>query len=319
MPGDAANRPRGVGETYDRAMRADLTTMTTPDGRQLEYLVTGPAEGPTLLFHSGMPSPAADFSCLTGPAARLGLRTISYSRPGYGRSTGRAGRSVADAVEDVTTLLNELGVTEFHTLGWSAGGPHAVACAALLSDRCQAATLLASLAPYAARDLDFLAGMEDIEDWNAAIGGFDELDAFLRPLLGDFQQATAASVREDFDNLLSSADKAALTDTFADELANVFRRAVETGIDGWRDDALAFVKHWGFAVSEITVPVAVWHGRQDRLVPFAHGEWLAAEIPDGEFHPLDPDGHLSLTTQMDTILANLFSLRGSPPTSRTSS
>jgi pimeloyl-ACP methyl ester carboxylesterase len=287
-------------------MHEDLTTLTTRDGRQLEYLMTGPSEGPALLFHSGMPSSAVDFSWLTGPATALGLRTISYSRPGYGRSTARPGRSVADAVEDVTALLDELGVTEFRTLGWSGGGPHALACAALLSDRCLATTVLASLAPYQAGDLDFLAGMEqeNIEEWNAAIAGFDELDALLRPFAPAFREATAASVREDFDNLLSSADKAVLTDTFADELAYAFRRAVETGIDGWRDDGLAFVKHWGFAVSEITAPVAVWHGRQDRLVPFAHGEWLAAEIPDGEFHPRDGDGHLSLITQVDAILAN---------------
>jgi pimeloyl-ACP methyl ester carboxylesterase len=252
--------------------------------------------------------------------AALGLRTISYSRPGYGGSTERAGRSVADAVEDVTALLDELGVSEFRTLGWSGGGPHALACAALLSDRCLAATLLASLAPYDARDLDFSAGMQQdaIEDWNAAIGGFDELDAFLRPLIGHFQQATAASLSEDFDNLLSSADKAALTGTLADELANAFRRAVESGVGGWRDDDLAFVKHWGFAVADITVPVAVWHGRQDRLVPFAHGEWLTAEIPTGEAHPLDHDGHLSLTTRIDRILANLVTLDGSPPMSRAS-
>jgi pimeloyl-ACP methyl ester carboxylesterase len=301
-------------------MNANLTTLTTEDGRQLEYLVTGPADGPALLFHVGTPSAAVDFSGLTGPAAALGLRTISYSRPGYGRSTERAGRSVADAVEDVTTLLDELGVDEFRTLGWSGGGPHALACAALLPGRCEAATLLASLAPYEARGLDFLAGMgrENIEEWQAAIGGFDEIDALLRPLLGHFQQVSSASLSEDLDGLLSNVDRAALTGTFADELAHAFRRAVETDIDGWRDDDLAFVRHWGFAVSDITVPTAVWHGRQDRFVPFAHGEWLAAEIPNGEAHPLDREGHLSLITHLDEILANLVTLGGSPPTSRTS-
>lgn len=117
--------------------------MTTPDGRQLEYLVAGPADGPALLFHTGTPSPAVDFSGVTGPAAALGLRTIGYSRPGYGRSTERPGRRIADAVDDVTALLDELGVAEFRTLGWSGGGPHALACAALLPGRCRAAALRA--------------------------------------------------------------------------------------------------------------------------------------------------------------------------------
>jgi pimeloyl-ACP methyl ester carboxylesterase len=291
-------------------MAADVTTLTTQDGRQLEYLVTGPAEGRALLFHSGTPSAVVDFSGVTGAAAALGLRTIGYSRPGYGRSTARTGRSVADAVEDVTALLDELEVTDFLTLGWSGGGPHALACAALLSDRCRAATVLASVAPYQARDLDFLAGMgqDNIEEFGAAIGGFDEIEAFLRPLLGHFRQVTAASLTEDLASLLSSVDTSVLTGVFADELAHAFRRAVETGIDGWRDDDLAFVEHWGFAVSDIAVPVAVWQGREDRMVPFTHGEWLADEIPRAEAHLLDHAGHLSLIGQIDEILASLVTL-----------
>lgn len=89
------------------------------------------------------------------------------------------------------------------------------------------------------------------------------------------------------------------------------RRAAATGTGGWRDDDLAFVKSWGFAVSDITVPVAVWYGREDRMVPFAHGAWLAAEIPTAEAHPLDGEGHLSMIARMDTILEALVSRAGS--------
>jgi pimeloyl-ACP methyl ester carboxylesterase len=291
-------------------MTPGIDTITTPDGRQLEYLVTGPADGRTLLFHPGTPGAAADLSGLTGPAAALGLRTISYSRPGYGGSSERVGRSVADAIEDVSALLDTLGVAEFLTLGWSGGGPHALACAALLPGRCLAATTLASIAPYDARDLDFMAGMEpdNVEEFEAAVAGFDQIDGLLSPLLDHFRQTTAESVVEDLAGLLSSVDRAALTGEFADELADSFRRAVQTGIGGWRDDDLAFARGWGFAVSEITVPVSVWQGRQDRFVPFAHGEWLAAEIPRAEAHLLDDDGHLSLITRADEILGDLVSL-----------
>ncbi len=250
---------------------------------------------------------------------RSGVRvpaSACYSRPGYGRSTERAGLSVADAVDDVTMLLAEFGVIEFGTFGWSGGGPYALACAGLMAGRCLAATLIASPAPYEARGLDFLAGMEpgNLEGFNAAVGGFDELDALPRPLLDGARQATGASLREELDRMLPSADEAALTDTLAEEMPNDLRHALEAGIDGWRDDILAGVKHWGFAVFDITVPVAVWHGREGRFVPFAHGGWLAAEIPGAEFHPLDGDGHISPGTRIDQILANLVSLGGSPPT-----
>jgi pimeloyl-ACP methyl ester carboxylesterase len=293
-------------------MANETTLMSTPDGRQLEYLVTGPADGPLLLFHTGTPNPAADFTGVTGPAAALGLRTVSYSRPGYGRSSERPGRSIADAVDDVVALLDVLEVDEFLTFGWSGGGPHALACAALMPDRCRAAALLASVAPYGARGLDFTAGMDqaNIDEFAAAIAGYEAMDAFLEPLIEHFQHVTGASVVEGLGELLSRVDKEALTGVFADEMATAMRRAMENGIAGWRDDDLAFVKPWGFALSEIAVPVGLWQGREDRMVPYAHGEWLAREIPGAEPHLFEREGHISLMAQIDSVLADVVRLGG---------
>ena len=108
--------------------------------------------------------------------------------------------------------------------------------------------------------------------------------------------------------LLSSVDKAAVTGTFSDELAFAFRGAVENGVAGWRDDDLAFARDWGFELSSITIPVAVWQGRQDRMVPYAHGEWLVAEIPNARAHLFEDEGHVSLIAQIDKILADLATL-----------
>jgi pimeloyl-ACP methyl ester carboxylesterase len=291
-------------------MPADIAILATPDGRQLEYLLTGPAEGAPLLFHTGTPGGTIDFSEVTRAAAALGLRTIGYSRPGYGQSTERRGRSVGDVVEDVTALLATLGVDEFVTLGWSGGGPHALACAALLPGRCRAAALLAGVAPYPAHGLDFLAGMDvaNVEEFGAAIAGFDAIDALLRPQRDDLLEITGASVVTGLAGLLSDVDKAALTGVLADELALALRRAVEVDIAGWRDDDLAFASPWGFDLSAITGPVAVWQGRQDRMVPYEHGAWLAAEIPTAEAHLLEDEGHVSLAARIDDVLADLVRL-----------
>ncbi len=281
------------------------------DGRQLEYLVSGPAAGRALLFHVGTPNAARLFRAVTGPASALGLRVISYSRPGYGQSSAKPGRTVADCVPDVRAVLDAAGVQEFHTLGWSGGGPHALACAALLPDRCLGAATLAGVAPYPAAGIDFLDGMDEsnVAEFTAAFEGTEALTTFLEPMTAVFGGATGNSVVEGMSGLLSSVDREALTGEFADDMAAALRGAVAAGIAGWRDDDLAFVGDWGFALSDIPVPVSVWQGRKDRMVPFAHGQWLAARIPGAEAHLFATEGHLSLVSQLGMILENLVAPR----------
>ncbi len=292
-------------------MPADTSLMTTPDGRQLEYRVTGRLDGPAVLFHTGTPGATADFSGVTGAANAAGVRLIGYSRPGYGRSTERPGRSVADVVEDSVALLDELGVHEFRTLGWSGGGPHALACAALLPGRCKAAALLASVAPYGARGLDWLDGMDqsNVEEFTATLAGVDELVAHLQPDVEGLANISGAELAEGMGGLLSSVDKAAVTGTFVRRArVRVPRRRRE-----WRRRLArrrpGVRTRLGLRASpSITIPVAVWQGRQDRMVPYAHGEWLVAEIPNARAHLFEDEGHVSLIAQIDKILADLATL-----------
>src|SRR5690242_12414065 len=114
-----------------------------PDGRTLEYVVDGPANGLPLVFHHGTPGAAMLFPPMTEAAARQGLRMVTYSRAGYAGSTARPGRSVSDIAADIAALLDALGARQFVTLGWSGGGPHALATAALLPGRCRAAATVA--------------------------------------------------------------------------------------------------------------------------------------------------------------------------------
>lgn len=291
-------------------MATDHRTVTTADGRTLEYRISGPADGRPLLFHLGTPSSAGEFSAVSEPAAALGLRTICYSRPGYGDSTEHPGRTVADSIGDVTAVLAAAGVDEFLALGWSGGGPHALASAARLPDRCRAAAVLAGVAPYDAHGIDFLAGMDqaNIDEFGAAVQGRAELEAVLNPQRGQLAEVTGQSVVESLAGLLAPVDQAVLTGRFADEMAASFRRAVKHGVAGWRDDDRAFVADWGFRCADITVPVAIWQGRQDRMVPFEHGQWLAAEIPGAEPHLFTEEGHVSLMSQAGVILADLIAL-----------
>ena len=286
---------------------ATFETVTTAGGATLEYLVSGPPDGPVLLFQPGTPNSAVHFRCVVEPAAKLGLRTVSYSRPGYGQSTPRPGRSVADAVTDIETVLDALGAQQFVTLGWSGGGPHALAAGALLPERCQAVAVLAGVAPYPAPGIDFFAGMceDNVAEFGAALAGTAELSPLLDSFAGELATVTGEGVIAAFAGLLSPVDRSALTGEFAEEMAAALRRAVSNGIAGWRDDDLAFVKDWGFSLGRITVPVDIWQGRQDRMVPFEHGQWLAAKVPGAQAHLFATEGHLSMISQLPELLAEL--------------
>jgi pimeloyl-ACP methyl ester carboxylesterase len=287
---------------------ATFDTVTTADGAVLEYLVSGPPNGQTLLFQPGTPNAAAAFRAIVEPAAELGLRTVSYSRPGYGRSTPRPGRRVADAATDIETVLDAVGAQEFVTLGWSGGGPHALAAGALLPARCRAVAVLAGVAPYPAHGIDWFTGMgeDNITEFGAALAGTRELNPLLESYAAGLATVTAAGITEAMTSVLSPVDRAALSGEFAEEMADALRRAVSSGIDGWRDDDLAFVKDWGFDLKQIRVPVDIWQGRQDRMVPFEHGQWLAAKVPNAQAHLFATEGHLSMVDQVPALLAELL-------------
>nr|BFE57848.1 alpha/beta hydrolase [Dactylosporangium thailandense] len=278
------------------------------DGRSLEVAVAGPRDGRPLVLHLGTPSGPRTVPSLTEPATERGLRTIVCGRPGYAGSTPRPGRRVADVAGDVAQVLDRLGHGEFVTLGWSGGGPHALACAALLPDRCAAAATLAGVAPHDATGLDWMAGMgtENIVEFGAAIAGPETLEAFLAREASALARVTGSEVAAALGGLAPPVDAAALTGEFAESVAAGFRSAVSSGTAGWRDDDLAFVRPWGFDLFAIATPVQVWQGGQDRMVPPSHGAWLAAHIPGARAH-LDPEaGHLSLIHDAAAILDDLL-------------
>lgn len=271
----------------------------------------GADQGAALVFHSGTPFPPVRWDALDAAARDHDLRLITYARPGYSGSSRHPGRAVADAAADTIAVLDHLGVGHFMALGHSGGGPHALACAALISDRCQAAVSLAGVAPFEAENLDWLAGMaeENIEEFTTVLKGEEHLRPYLVAYANRISQVRSDDVEASLAGLLSDVDRSALTDELADMMARSLRQAAEDGVDGWIDDDLAFAKSWGFDLGTIAVPVSVWQGRQDRMVPFAHGEWLHTNIKTSRSRLLDDEGHISLlTNRLGDILTDLVEL-----------
>lgn len=297
---------------YARPVAEEAFTVDLPGGRQLEGWEAGAAGAPGVLFHFGTPSAGLPFAPLVDATLGRGRRFVTYSRPGYAGSTRVEGRSVADCAADVRALLDSRRLDTVHVVGWSGGGPHALACAALLPDQAAGVATLAGVAPWGAEGLDWLEGMaeENLEEFAAAVAGPDALRRFIEPIAAERVGVAADEVAEGLGGLITEVDRAALTGPFAEFLAELMRAAVSSGPWGWIDDDLAFARDWGFALAEIRVPATVWHGRHDAMVPTAHGEWLADRIPGARRRILEDEGHLSLLVRFDAILDELLASDG---------
>ena len=267
------------------------------DGRSLDVFLDGPETGTPLVYHLGTPSAGGPtFAPFVDALAERGLRFVSWSRPGYGSSTRRAGRSVADVVGDTLAVLDAIGAERCHVIGWSGGGPHALACAALMADRVINVATIGGVAPYPAEGLDWTAGMgaENIEEFGAALAGPEELIGFKEKAAPVFRDMTPQGVADSFGDLIDDVDRGSLTGVFAAWTAENMHEALREGYWGWFDDDMAFIRPWGFELDQIGVPVFVWQGGHDRMVPYGHGEWLAAHIPGARPRLFREHGHLTM-------------------------
>jgi pimeloyl-ACP methyl ester carboxylesterase len=288
-----------------------MPILNRPDGRQLDIAVSGPDGGVPLVFQHGTPGAVPQLGAMQRAAHQRGLRLVTFSRAGYGTSTRQAGRRVVDAVTDVEAILDHLDAPRCLVAGWSGGGPHALATGARLGSRVLGVLSIASIAPYGADGLDFLAGMgaQNIVEFNQALAGEAEIRAAAEAEIGELREVDAAGIITSLSTLLPEVDRAVLTDEFGADLAASFHEAFRVSADGWIDDDLAFVQPWGFDLDEIAVPTFVWQGSEDLMVPFAHGQWLAAHIPGATAHLEQGEGHLSVTVGcIDRMLDELVAI-----------
>ncbi|MFD8645491.1 alpha/beta fold hydrolase [Streptomyces zaomyceticus] len=281
----------------------------TDDGRVLVAEEWGnPSGAPVVLFH-GTPGTRLG-TLLPGLAEQHpGFRFLAYDRPGYGESRRAPDRRVADAARDAAAVADAFGVERFAVVGRSGGGPHALACAALLPDRVRAAAVLVGLAPPDAAGLDWHAGMTpfNVREYGLARAHLDGRDP------GGLERdlaARAVGIRRDpvrlLDDLraeLSPHDLPVVDDPRVREaLLRTYQEALRVSHHGWLDDCLAFVRPWGFEVSSITSPVLLWHGLDDAFSPVAHTRWLAGRIPGADPVLVPEAGHFAAQLALPDVL-----------------
>ncbi|CAB4752479.1 unannotated protein [freshwater metagenome] len=280
-------------------------------GRELEVLDNGVESSKAIVFHHGTPASAALWSQWFAYAADLGIRAISYSRAGYATSDRDFGRSIVSVNKDIAEVLEAKAIEKFVAIGWSGGGPHALANTLLASN--VGAITLAGVGAFGVEDLDFLEGMaqENHDEFGASLQGEEVIQQWFIDNASAFKSVGGAEIREAFGGLISDADKKSMEGSFADVLAAAIRSGIAVSFDGWVDDDVAFTKPWGFELSAITKPVKIWQGDQDFMVPHAHSRWLAKHIPTAELTFIPGQGHVTLLVDYtEQVFAQAIELLG---------
>jgi pimeloyl-ACP methyl ester carboxylesterase len=257
------------------------TTTTLPDGRTLAYSDIGAADAPVVVYCHGAPTSRLDLVGLEDALAGLGVRVVSPDRPGYGGSSPQPGRTLAGWSGDVAALADQLGVERFAVMGYSSGGPYAVACAALLGDRVVAAGVV--------------AGVTDM-GWEPAWDGFDPAESELMRI-GDLDAAVAWCEQR------YGADGRGYL--VGEELPPMMREAFRQGVAGYAQDATLQARAWTFDPGAISVPVSVLHGEADEIVPVAHARHTADVIPTANLRIWPEHGHLTIPSEVPSLAATL--------------
>jgi pimeloyl-ACP methyl ester carboxylesterase len=260
------------------------TDLTLGDERTLHAYDTGAddADGRLAVFwHHGSPNIGAPPEPLFSAADRLGIRWVSYDRPGYGGSTPHPGRDVASAAADTAAVADAMGVGRFAVMGHSSGGSHALACAALLPNRVSGVVVVGGMAPFGAEGLDWFGGFGP--------GGAAQLRAAAAGRAAPEQYFSEADEEPEF----TPEDEAVLAGEWS-WFIDVVRPALAGGMEGFIEDDLAGVGEWGFDPGDVVAPALFVHGGRDRVVPSSHGEWLARRCPSAELWLRPDDGHISV-------------------------
>jgi pimeloyl-ACP methyl ester carboxylesterase len=272
----------GVVERDDELSVTREFDIKLDDGRTLHAYQQEEDADLDLLWHHGTPNIGSAPEPLFDVASRLGIRWFSYDRPGYGGSSPLPGRDIASGAGTAAAVADALGIDRFAVMGHSGGGPHALACAALLGERVMGAVSISGLAPLDADGLDWFAGMipSGVASLRAAIDGQEAKEKY-------------ETSGVEYDPEFTTADLKALSGEWS-WLDDVVGPAVAAGPGGLIADDLAYVSPWGFEPALISAPTLLLHGDEDGIVPSSHSGWLAARCPSAELWLLPDDGHISI-------------------------
>jgi pimeloyl-ACP methyl ester carboxylesterase len=284
--------------------RTEDRLVTLREGRTLGYAEYGDPHGKPIFFFHGFGTTRV--ICPTDDAAmEMGVRLIAVDRPGIGLSEAKPGRELLDWPRDVAELADRLGIGSFSVIGWSGGGPYALACGYALPDRVQAVGLVSSPAPLAGTsERGYLRRMD-----RSAVRAADRAPWMIRLALwhwGRPQRRDAERFFEESVAEMCAADQQVLGEPeLRDRMIANSTELYRQGGRGMYDEALVLARPWGFDLAKMRVPVYVWHGDRDETVPLAMADYLARVIPTAQVNIHREEGHHLLYRRWPEILAAL--------------
>jgi pimeloyl-ACP methyl ester carboxylesterase len=295
--------------TSERIAREEERRVRLRDGRWLGYGESGEPNGVPVLFFHGFGTTRV-ICPPDSTAAQLGVRLIAVDRPGLGLSTPLPGRRLVDWPRDVAEFADALGLDRFSIVGWSGGGPYALACGRMLGDRVVSIALVSGAAPLAKTTrTDYLRRF----DRNAVIVA-GKAPWVVRIAMWHWGREQRRDAEAFFDKSVAemcAADQEVLSEPqLRSRMIANSRELYRQGGRGMYDEALILARPWGFDPTEIRVPVEIWHGARDEVVPFGMSAHLAESIPGAQLKVFPDEGHHLLYRAWPEILGSLVTAAG---------
>ena len=277
------------------------------DGRSIEYIDNGVSSKSALILHHGTPTSMTVWNTWLAAAAEEGVRAIAFTRPGYAGSDRKVDHRIIDSNDDLDQILNQLEVENFVSIGWSGGGPYALASGLL--KRCTGVQLIASVSPYDAKDFDWFQDQtaEMVEEAKVSAKSLEDSLAFKEGYYTDLRDMTAEQLLVEYEKRSGFKTFEAAYREFSKDLCFSMHDALRDGALGYAEDEFAFLRNWGFECKEIQVPVVIWQGLDDKSVSPHMAKWLNANIFNPTLELLDDQHHGSIMVEKRAeILSSAF-------------
>jgi pimeloyl-ACP methyl ester carboxylesterase len=283
--------------------------ITLSDGRKLCFAEYGDGQGKPVFYFHGFPGSRLEAKLAEGIALDTHVRFIGIDRPGYGLSSFKPGRTFVDWADDVIALADALKIERFSILAVSGGGPYAAACAFKIPDRLDAVGIVCGMGP-----VDVSGLMQDMPRMYRQglhlAGHLPAIASVLYPFpaffLRNYPERMLFSIMP---GMVDEPDKIALKNKeLVKVLSDSFREAFRISLKWPATDAILYSRPWGFPLRDIKIPVHLWHGEKDRIVPPEMARYLAQTIPDcrATFYP--DEGHFSIILNRIEEIWQIFSI-----------